>query len=122
MKTMSFEKEAGQVLSLDQTERKCRGILEAGRRASGRCRTKDGRKYNRECTELYEAKVYHLELLKKYRLMEQTVNRLAEMVKAEIKDFSHPDKVKILAALSGTLQVVSGEYLMMEYGLMKDEG
>lgn len=54
--------------------------------------------------------------------MEQTVNRLAEMVKAEIKDFSHPDKVKILAALSGTLQVVSGEYLMMEYGLMKDEG
>lgn len=62
---MSFAKEAGLVLSLNQTIKTCTGILEAGKLASKRCRTKESKRANRYCIELYEAILYHLNQLKK---------------------------------------------------------
>ena len=53
--------------------------------------------------------------------MEQIVNRLVEMIQAEIKDFSYPDKVEIIDILLEVLPGVSVKYLMMEYGLMEEE-
>ena len=62
---MSFVKEAGLVLSLDQTIKICNGILESGKLALKRCRTKESKRANRYSIELYEAILYHLNQLKK---------------------------------------------------------